>query len=91
MVGSVTSTLREWTFAPLREGLINQNKVGRIGYQSSGAFCPDALVPLPEYKPKPVAPAYQITVKGNKLDSKDGLLGKSGKTLTFVDFFLTFN
>jgi hypothetical protein len=78
LIGSVTTTLREWTFGVYQEGLVNSSKVGRIGYETSGAFHVEQMKPLPNYQPKPLAAGYKVTIKGNKFDSKDGIGGKSG-------------
>ena len=77
LIGEFSTTLREWSFGPYQEALVNPAK-----QKSFGAFSVDKVeqtCPVP----RPVPPAYQITMKGVKLDKKDGLFGTGSSGLLF--------
>jgi hypothetical protein len=78
-IGRFTTTLREWTFGNYIHRLVNSSKLGRLGYSSSGGFVVQSVEPIDAAKVKVFPPAYTFSVKGVKLDKKDGILsgGKS--------------
>lgn len=76
LIGSVTTTFREFTFGSYQLPLINPKKAGNIGYKSSGAFAVDEIVPLPATIERIESAGYKLTCRATKLDRKD-VMGKS--------------
>lgn len=72
LIGSVTTTFREFTFGPFEFGLINTKKqANNLLYQTSGAFSLQDVQPLAYEIAKPLAPSYRFECRSSKLDSKD--------------------
>jgi hypothetical protein len=80
--------LREFTFVPYSTALVNPEKQGNLGYQSSGGFCVEEMFPLSAAQQKAYSPAYVIHPSGVKLDKKD-LLSKSGSVTLHKNSLLT--
>uniref|UniRef100_A0A6B2KXR9 C2 domain-containing protein n=1 Tax=Arcella intermedia TaxID=1963864 RepID=A0A6B2KXR9_9EUKA len=72
-IGNFTTTLREWMVGPYVHAIVNPSKVGRVGYESSGAWKMESITPLMEYQQPSIGQGMEIQCVANKLDS---ILGK---------------
>lgn len=89
LIGSVTTTFREFTFGPYEFGLINPKKrANNALYQTSGAFSLQDVQPLVQEVAKPLAPSYKLECRASKLDSKD--ISLSSGTSYFIVIILLF-
>ncbi|KAH3756955.1 hypothetical protein Pelo_11264 [Pelomyxa schiedti] len=78
LVGECKITMREWCFGPYRKALINPDKLGLPGYDSSGAFSCEEIIPVFEpVEKRPLPVAIEVSASAQKLERKDGPLGKS--------------
>jgi Ca2+-dependent lipid-binding protein len=74
LIGRTTLTLRELSFGPYVESLINPERTSRIGYRSSGGFAFNKVVPLAAEQIKVIPSAFALDTSGIKLDVKDANL-----------------
>lgn len=79
LIGSFSTTYREWTFGPVSHALVHPEKAGRIGYSSSGAFSIDKTEGLEVSQIKQYPPSWEVKTSGNKF-SRINLLEKPGKS-----------
>lgn len=71
LIGRCTLTLRELSFGPYLEALINPERSNRIGYRSSGGLSINKVTPLAAEQTKVLPTAYGLATSGVKLDIKD--------------------
>jgi len=82
LIGELVTSLREWLYvvpgSPYRQKLVDKGALQSS--KSRGAFIVEACVPLAAKDLKMYPPAYRFMVSAQQVESKDGLLSKSGAT-----------